>query len=450
MLKHIVVAMALGTVTGCGAAYISPKVTAEEGKVRVVPLTASSVRAANSSAYTPKALPAAFFSNAGSGNGVRSSGTAPVASLNAQDRPANMATRLPPPVSPGAYKIGVGDVLLLATKTGGSTVEELSGLLAAQNARQGYTVQDDGAIAIPEVGRVQVSGMTLEEADALLFQRLVQSQIDPTFSLEISAFNSKRVSLGGAVASPTVVPITLTPLTLDAALAAAGGVDTEDLDYASIRIYRDGKLYQIPLNEYLGNANAQKTRLVDGDSIFVDTEYQLNKAQAYFQEQITLAEFRQQSRVQALAELNAEVNLRRAALDESRDNFRAQIELEAVDRDYVYLTGEVAKNGRYALPFGRKATLADALFENDGFLNKEANPRKIYILRGSPEPGNPDLITAWHLDGSDATNLILATKMQMRPNDVVFIAEQPITKWNRALSQFIPSLLTSGAALATN
>ena len=80
---------------------------------------------------------------------------------------------VPPAANPGPYRIGVGDVLLLGNEIGGNTVEELSGLLAAQNSRQGYTVQDDGAIAIPDVGRVRLDGLTLEEAEAQLFQSLV-------------------------------------------------------------------------------------------------------------------------------------------------------------------------------------------------------------------------------------------------------------------------------------
>lgn len=130
-------------------------------------------------------------------------------------------------------------------------------MLAAQNRRQGYTVQDDGAIAIPDVGRVMVAGLTLEEAEAALFQRLLSAQIDPSFSLEIAEFNSKRVSIGGAVGTPTIAPITLTDLTLDAAIALAGGIQTPDLDYASIRLYRDGALYQIPLNDYLSRGELQ-------------------------------------------------------------------------------------------------------------------------------------------------------------------------------------------------
>jgi polysaccharide export outer membrane protein len=59
-------------------------------------------------------------------------------------------------------------------------------------------------------------------------------------------------------------------------------------------------------------------------------------------------------------------------------------------------------------------------------------------------------VTAWHLDASNAVNLIVATRMEMRPNDVIFIAEQPITRWNRVIQQFVPTLITSGVALAVN
>jgi polysaccharide export outer membrane protein len=450
MFKKIA-ALALATaLIGCGSAYISPSVDDGDGKVRIVPLNAQTVLAANRSSYRAKELPAVFFQGAGGAAGARGAGAAPPPTLGPQTRPQALALRAPDTPPQGAYEIGIGDVLLLATRAGGSTVEELSGLLAAQNRRQGYTVQDDGAIAIPDVGRVRVVGLTLEEAEAALFQELLENQIDPTFSLEIAEFNSKRVSIGGAVGNPTIVPISLTELTLDEAITAAGGIQTPDLDYVSIRIYRNGELYQIPLNDYLQRPALQKTRLVAGDSVFVDTEYQLDRAQAYFAEQIAIAQFRQAGRSQALAELQAEVSLRRAALTEARSNYQSRLELDAVDRDYAYLSGEVNSPGRFTLPFGRTASLADALYSEGGFETQTANPGQIYVLRGSADPRDFGAVTAWHLDTENAANLTLATRMELRPNDVIFVAEQPVTRWNRVISQITPSLFTSIAAQISN
>lgn len=434
---------------GCGSAYISPSVSdqAAGAKVRVIAVTPESVLIANrANKYQPKQLPAVFFQNSGAGRSMRGTGAVPAPANLPQTRPTAMQINLPPKATSGPYKIGVGDVLVLATRQAGTTVEELTGLLAAQNRRQGYTVQDDGAIAIPDVGRVNVDGLTLEEAESMLFQRLVENQIDPSFSIEVAEFKSKRVSIGGAVRNPSIAPITLTPLYLDEALAIAGGVEAADRAFVALRIYRNGSLYQLPLKSLPKN----RIRLQDGDRVFVDTDYQLEQAQAYFAEQIKLAEFRQGARVQALAELNAEVNLRRAALDESRSNFQARIELDAVGRDYVYLTGEVKTQTRFPLPFGQTATLADALYSEGGALTETANPSQIYVLRGSANPADMGAVTAWHLDARNATNFILATRLELRPNDVVFIAEQPITRWARVVRQIIPSLLTAGIGAAAN
>ncbi|MXN20793.1 sugar transporter [Pseudooceanicola sp. GBMRC 2024] len=411
-------------------------------------MTPETVMVANRAPYTPRDLPAVFGQIAGTtGKPQVKTATLPQTVFDDSQR-APLETRVPPATDPGPYKIGIGDVVLLATPQMGSTVEQLTGLLAAQNARQGYTVQDDGAIAIPNVGRVQVAGMTLEEAEAALFQKLVQNQIDPTFSLEISEFNSKKVSIGGAVAKPAVVPITLTPLYLDEALAAVGGVTVTDQAYASVRLYRDGTLYQIPLAKLYSDKTLQKIRLLDGDSIFVDTAYNLDLAQSYFQEQIARATFQQTARTAALNELNSEVAIRRGALEEARSNFVTKTEQDAVARDYVYLAGEVGTQGRFTLPFGRQATLADAIFTNGGLPSIHADAKQIYVLRGSDDPREFDSVTAYNLNIKNAANLMLATRFQLRPNDVVFAAEQPITKWNRVVNQITPALITSTASAA--
>lgn len=453
MIRTFLTACALLAVAGCGVVYQSPKVNpVRDGdtKVRVAEITPQSVLVANSSTYRPQQLPAVFFQTAGAPSATRGAGVVPDPVFQSRTRPGGLETRLPPPVSPGPYRVGIGDVVLLATPQTGSTVEQLTGLLAASNSRQGYTVQDDGTISIPNVGRVQVSGMTLEEAEAELFQRLVENQIDPTFSLEIAEFNSKKVSIGGAVTQPTVAPITLTPLYLDEALSAAGGITFEDQDYASVRIYRDGTLYQVPLRDLYSNNGLRRIQLVDGDSVFVDTAYELDLAQAYFEQQIRISEFRQEARVAALNELNSEMSIRRNALGEARSNYMTRLELDSVDRDYVYLTGEVDSQARYPLPFGKTASLADALYSNGGVPTESGNVREIYVLRGSPDPREFRAVTAWQLDGRDATNFMLATRFELRPNDVIFVAEQPVTRWGRVISQITPSLITSAANAASN
>ena len=446
-VKTLIMLTTAVVVAGCSTVYRSSSVVpgvSDGANVRVVPMSAETVIQANRSPYEPQTLPAVFSLTAGGATvPVGATGGLPAPVFDREVRPEALQLRVPPAANPGPYEIGIGDVVLLSTPSTGSTAEALSGLLAAQNARTGYTVQDDGSINIPNVGRVRIAGLSIEDAEAELFQRLVENQIDPTFSLEISQFNSRKISIGGAVASPAVVPVALTPLLLGEALAAAGGVTVEDQDFASVRIYRDGSLYQIPLTTLYERADLLRTRLVDGDAVFIDTEYELGQAESYFQQQITLVSARQGARQAALNELQTAINLRRTELNELRLNYRVRRELGADNLDYVYLTGELNNQARFPLPFESTASLADAMFEASGGVSvRTGDVSQIYVLRASPDPREFGAVTAWHLDTRNAANFALATRFEMRPDDVIFIAQQPVTTWSRAISQLLPDLLS--------
>ena len=452
MLKPLAVAALTIGLTGCGVAYISPSVTQETTeaglKVRVVPMTAETVMVANRSLYTPKMIPAAFRSSAVAGLSRPDAVEPPAPVFNAIDAPPPKMLRAPPPIADAPYRIGVGDVLLFASPAGGTTVEQLTGILAAQTARQGFTVQDDGAIAIPNAGRVVLADMTLDEAEDTLFTRLVEAGMEPAFSLEVSEFNSKRVTLGGAVRQPGVLPVTLTPLGLNEALQLSGGVSVAAPEFATIRIYREGSLFQIPLENYRNDPNLQRTRLQANDAVFVDTTYDLDRAQAFFQEQILLTNFRQSARAQAVAQLQSEISLRQTEISEAQARFDRSLQLGAVDMDYVYLAGEVGTQTRVSLPFEQTASLADVLYgDGGGFQTQQGNPRHIYVLRGASDVRDFAGLTAYNLDASNAANLLLATRFELRPNDVIFIAEQPVTRWNRAISLIIPSFVVNATGL---
>lgn len=436
---------------GCGAIYRSPALHSsglDDPDVRIVAMTADSVRAANSSPYQPQSLPAIFSQTAGVGGSLRGAGDLPEPPSASPVGVADPLVRLPPEVDPGPYMIGVGDVLILAMPQDQATpaTAGADSLTTAQNRRATYTVQDDGAITVPDLGRIAVVGLTLSEAQDALFQSLVENQIDPSFNLEIAEFNAARVAIGGAVARPGVVPIALSPVYLDEALSSVGGVVSPE--GAAVRLYRAGDLYQIPLAALYAEQGLARVRLLAGDSIFVDTGTDLDQAQDYFAEQIAVAELRQSARVAALQELNTTVSLNRAALADARLNYQTQAEMDAIDRDMVYLIGEVGSQGSYALPFGRQATLADALFGPAGGIPiQTGDVSQIYVLRAADATG---AATAWQLDGRDVTNFLLATRFQLRPDDIIFVAEQPVTRWNRVIQQITPALITTGVAAAGN
>jgi len=450
-IKIAVAALLLTTtlgVSGCGVIYTSPSVStqAQGLDVRVLPVTAESVLFANRTPYQPRGIPSAFYQTAGASGDIRGLGALPEPPVIPEEVPRQLELRLPPPVTPEPYAIGVGDGLRVATLGRPSEEDALAGSVIENGTRQEYIVRDDGAIAIPEVGPVQVAGLTLEAAEAAIFERLIEAGIDPTFSLEISSFNSKRASVGGDVGTPTLVPITLNTLDLGEAITAAGGLTVQDAEYASIRIYRDGSLYQIPLVDFFANADYQNIPVLTGDAIFVDTSYDLDRAVEFYERQIQVIALRRTDRTAALQELTTEIDIQRGALVEQRSNFLARQDLGAEERDYIYLAGEFRNQSRWPLPFAQTATLADVIYENGGFPTATGDASQIYVLRASTDPREFGAVTAWHLDASNAVAITLATRFEMRPDDIVFIEEQVITSWNRALDQLLPGLFNTAVS----
>ncbi len=509
-MKHAVFLAVLG-VAGCGSIYTSPHVyesndnsayNAEtDYKVTVVPLTFATVSEANMTPYAPLRLPAAFnpapsralpaatagslrMPNLPSVDSEKLTGASKDAGLPepATERahpPSKAATNLPAAEQPQPYRIGAADVLLLSADTAGVTMEDVPGLISAQSKRQGYIVQDDGAIAIPNVGRVRVGGMTLEEAEAEIFQALVEKRLDPAFSLEIAEFNSQRVAVGGKVREAGVLAITLKPLHLTEALQMSGGVSGVDQDYAVVRLFRGGQVFQAPLSVLYAQNGKRDVLLRDGDSIYVDTEYELDRAKSYFEEQLQLREFAFRQRQAEIDEARYALTVaqfeaqkvqlrnqiaqmqidmadyeatrnadRRAAEAAERDAFLDREKLGAVKRDYAYLTGENRKPMRLALPFENRAYLADLMFGGDGLNIQTSDLSEIYVLRASTHPETYGDVVAYHLNAKNAANLVSAARFEMRPSDIVFVSEQPVTTWGRVVAQLTPNLFTQAATLA--
>lgn len=428
-------------ISSCGVTYRSPTVQSQAAglDVSVVPLTASSVKVANSHPYVPQSLPDAFYSMA-QGSGLRGTGALPPAPLAAQSAQTRLQASTPPKIAPKAYRIGVGDRVAVVSKGTVPNLENFAGPPGVQTQRQGFTVRGNGTISLPDVGQVSIAGKTLEDAEAALFQAFVDQKIDPAFSLEVTEFNAHKVAIGGKVARAGQLSLTLKPLRLGDALATVGGIAVSDPKTASIQVYRDGKLYQFPATHLRSDQNIRNMTLVSGDAIFVNEGYDQNKAMAFYAQQIEAQGLKRSARLSALSALEAEMTISRDQLEEQRRTFAARNSLGEDTRDYVYLAGEVKKQGRSALPYGCHASLADVLYAEGGFDTKTGNPAQIYVIRSDLEK-NDIGVTAWHLDATNVVNVTLATRMQMRPNDIVFVEEQPITKWSRAFEQAFPILI---------
>ena len=81
----------------------------------------------------------------------------------------------------------------------------------------------------------------------------------------------------------------------------------------------------------------------------------------------------------------------------------------------------------------KRETLADILFTKNGALNNLLAKRsEIYLLRGK----NPSV--AYHLDAQNVSRILVAAKTELRPNDIVYVADRPIISFSRTLGEINP------------
>jgi polysaccharide export outer membrane protein len=141
-----------------------------------------------------------------------------------QPEPVN----LPPPVE--ATSIGVGDVFELR-------------IVGEDKLPTTFTVAPDGTVDFPYVKRLKVAGLEPQELAELVRAKLMEGQIltDPSVSVSIKEYNSKRVEVLGEVQKPGSLP--LQPgMTLLRAVSMAGGFNSiADKDRVTIRRRSQGK-----------------------------------------------------------------------------------------------------------------------------------------------------------------------------------------------------------------
>ena len=156
------------------------------------------------------------------------------ASAASADNEAAMPAAIPSAVAPADdplalavedYRIGPSDLLEISV----FQVPELSRTVRV-NAR--------GALTLPLIGQIQAGGLTGQQLEALLAQKLKETYLqDPQVSVFIKEFISQRVTVSGSVNKAGVFPIS-GKTTLMQAIAMAGGLE-KFADENDIKIFRE-------------------------------------------------------------------------------------------------------------------------------------------------------------------------------------------------------------------
>lgn len=187
----------------------------------------------------------------------------------AQQAAPAAATASPP--SGHEYVIGPKDVISVTI----FNEEEMS--------RPSLTVDAEGTVDMPHIGRVMVSGLTVRQVEDALVERYSGAYlINPSISVTVREFRNMIVYVQGAVKSAGAVELKGNP-TLLAALAGAGSLASDAGSFIIITPAASGERAGGPTLPDAGNANnqtrvrredvdnglANNVRLRAGDTIFV-------------------------------------------------------------------------------------------------------------------------------------------------------------------------------------
>jgi len=169
-----------------------------------------------------------------------------------------------------AYVIGAQDVLNVSVYD----QPELTGK---------FSVEADGSVTFPLVGRLRVGGLTLRAAEDLLRQKLADGYLkNPQVSFSMDEYKSQRVFVMGEVRAPGAYQLT-GDMTIIEVLARAGGTTQGAADEIQIVRPRDGgtggpvtpdkdtdvEVIRIDLRELQAGALSQNVTLRDSDTIIV-------------------------------------------------------------------------------------------------------------------------------------------------------------------------------------
>ena len=157
--------------------------------------------------------------------------------------------------TPGDYRLGPGDAVII----------DIYG--ASQKSDQ-YTVSPDGDVTIEGFGPVQVSGLTVAQANARLRQTLGSRYQSSKVRLTVGQTKTIMVNVMGEVRMPGTYTLSAFSTVFNALYMAGGPNDIGTL--RDIKIFRANRLIaHVDVYDYILNGKASNIHLTDNDVIVV-------------------------------------------------------------------------------------------------------------------------------------------------------------------------------------
>lgn len=295
------------------------------------------------------------------------------------------------------YRIGPGDVLnivvwdhpsLNRNSTPASVFSGTYAPVAAAapaDARNGTVVDSAGSIFYPYAGRFRVEGLSSTQVREILTRRLGRYIRNPQVDVTVAAFYNKRIQVGGAVSKPSQLALSNVPMTVLDAVNLAGGFK-DNADTRHVKWTRRGVTRTLSLYDAMHNGDASQNHLLGPDDIvFVPSNEQMR----------------------------------------------------------IHVFGETTKQTSIQIPEGG-LTLTDALGRAEGVNQSMADASGVFVIRNTPSYPSGKLATVYQLNLKEASAFALGNRFALEPSDVVFVTTAPVSRWNRVVSQIVPTLSTLG------
>lgn len=310
--------------------------------------------------------------------------------LLSTNQPATLNAAVPQALldyKPEPYRIGPGDQLYITVWDHPELTSPAG--VQQQTAANGRLVRSDGTLFYPYLGATKVSGMTIEELRQNITAKLAKYIEKPQVDVNVVGFNSQHVLFQGAFMKTDPQTITAVPLTLGQAMGYAT-VNPDQANLSDLILTRDGHDYHIDLASFGNLPNIPNDiYLKPGDRLFLPYN----------------------------------------------------------DSKEVYVMGEVLRPAPVGFRTVASLSLTQALGRAGGLNPATASGKEVYVIRGAKNLENtPPKV--FQLDARSPTAFALGDQFMVRPGDVVFVGAAGITRWNRVISQLLPSasIVTSAAA----